>query len=128
MGGQNRKKKRTASEPWTMDELQHDFEKIIRQAVEGGDSLTQQQIERIASGTVKSVGKLYYRSLIASAPPMLRERLKQQAGFELRNLRRWRKAFDLLETIGSAAKKWAARSMAIIALRLFKNRTMFSKR
>ena len=99
MGGQNRKKKRTASEPWTMDELQHDFEKIIRQAFEGGDSLTQQQIERIASGTVKSVGKLYYRWLIASAPPMLRERRKQQAGFELRNLRRWRKAFDLLETI-----------------------------
>lgn len=30
---------------------------------------------------------------------MLAERRKQQTGFEARNLRRWRKAFDLLETI-----------------------------
>ena len=99
MDDQNRKKKRTASEPWTMDELQHHFENTIQQAFEGGDSLTQKQIERIASGTVKSAGKLYYRSLIARAPPMLAERRKQQAGFELRNLRRWRKAFDLLEAM-----------------------------
>lgn len=82
-----------------MDDLQHDFEKIIRQAFEEGNSLTERQIKRIASGTVKSAGGLYYRSLIESAPPMLAERRKQQAGFELRNLRRWRKAFDLLETI-----------------------------
>jgi hypothetical protein len=99
MDGQDRKRKRTATEPWTMDELQHDFEKIIRQAFEEGNSLTERQIERIASGTVKSAGRLYYQSLIESAPPMLAERRKQQAGFESRNLRRWRKAFDLLETI-----------------------------
>ena len=99
MDGQNTKRKRTDTEPWAMDELQHDFEKIIRQAFEEGNSLTKRQIERIASRTVKSAGRLYYRSLIESAPPMLAERRKQQAGFESRNLRRWRKAFDLLETI-----------------------------
>jgi hypothetical protein len=99
MEGQNRKTKRSATEPWPMDELQHDFEKIIREAFEAGSSLTERQTERIASATVKSAGRLYYRSLIESAPPMLGERRKQQAGFESRNLRRWRKAFDLLETI-----------------------------
>jgi hypothetical protein len=99
MDGQNTKRKRTATEPWAMDELQHDFEKIIRQAFEEGNSLTERQIGRIASGTVKSAGRLYHRSLIESAPPMLAERRKQQADFESRNLRRWRKAFDLLETI-----------------------------
>ena len=99
MDGQKRKKKRTASEPWPMDDLQHDFDKIIRQAFEEGNSLTERQIGRIVSGTMKSAGKLYYRSLIESAPPMLVERRKQQVGFESRNLRRWRKAFDLLETI-----------------------------
>lgn len=87
------------TEPWAMDELQHDFEKIVRQAVEEGNSLTEKQIERIASETVKSAGRVFYRSLIESAPPMLAERRKQQAAFESRNLRRWRKAFDLLETI-----------------------------
>lgn len=99
MNGHNRKKRQMSSGPWTMDELQHDFEKIIGQVVEERDSLTQRQIERIASGTVKSAGKLIYRSLIVRAPPMLAERRKQQAGFELLNLRRWRKAFDLLEVI-----------------------------
>jgi len=99
MDGQNRKKQRTAAEPWAMDGLQQDFEKIIRQTFEEGKSLTERQIERIASGTVKSAGRLYYRSLIESAPAMLAERREQQAGFEARNLRRWRKAFDLLETI-----------------------------
>lgn len=99
MSDQNSKRQRTATEPWTMDELQGDFEKIIREAHEGGKRLTGKQIERLASKTVRSAGRLYYKSLIQSAPPMLMERRKQQAGFEARNLRRWRKAFDLLETI-----------------------------
>lgn len=99
MDDQNKKKNKTTTQAWPMDELQHDFERIIRQAFKEGNCLTERQIERIASGTVKSAGKLYYRSLIESAPPMLSERRKQQEGFELRNQRRWRKAFDLLETI-----------------------------
>lgn len=96
---QNRKRKKTIAEPWAMDELQHDFEKFIRKAFEEGNILTERQIERIVSRTVKSAGGLFYRSLTESAPPMLAERRKQQASFEARNLRRWRKAFDLLETI-----------------------------
>ena len=99
MDDQKKKSNKTTTEPWPMDELQHDFEKIIREASEEGNKFTEKQIERLASKTVKSAGRLYYRSLIESAPPMLEERRKQQAGFELRNLRRWRKAFDLLETI-----------------------------
>lgn len=105
MDGQHRIVKRKATESWAMDELQHDFETIIQQAFENGNSLTQRQIGRIASGTVKSAGRLFYRSLIESAPPMLAERRKQQAGFELRNLRRWRKAFDLLETIWACCEE-----------------------
>jgi hypothetical protein len=87
------------NEPWPMDELQHDFEKIVQQAFDEGNNLTQKQIGRVVSGTMKSAGRLYYRSLIESAPQMLLERRKQQADFESRNLRRWRKAFDLLDTI-----------------------------
>lgn len=82
-----------------MDDLQLKFEQIIRQAHDDGARLTEKQVERLASRTVKSAGRLYYRSLVVSAPPMLLERRRQQAGFEARNLRRWRKAFDLLETI-----------------------------
>lgn len=87
------------SELWSMDSLQKDFEKTILQAREEGNSLTDKQVERIALRTFKSTGKIYYRELIATAAPMLVARRKEQAGFEARNLRRWRKAFDLLETI-----------------------------
>lgn len=82
-----------------MDELQRVFEGIIRKAHDDGKTLTVKQIERLASKTVRSAGRLFHGSLIESAPPMLMERRKQQAGFEARNLRRWQKAFDLLETI-----------------------------
>lgn len=98
-GNVNVKRQHKTSKPWAMDELQNDFERIIRQAYDAGENLTEKQIERIASETVKSAGRLFYRSLIETAPPMMGERRKQQAGFETRNLRRWRKAFDLIETI-----------------------------
>ncbi|WP_221420023.1 hypothetical protein, partial [Novosphingobium chloroacetimidivorans] len=40
MNGQNTKRKPTATEPWAIDKLQHDFEKIIRTSYEEGNSLT----------------------------------------------------------------------------------------
>lgn len=82
-----------------MEELQLAFEETVQQAQEEGARLTEKQIERLTTGTVNSAGRAFYRSLIETAPPMLAERRKQNAAFEARNLRRWRKAFDLLETI-----------------------------
>lgn len=73
MNSRNSKGRRTPTDPWAMDELQRDFEEIIRQALEEGKSLSERQIERIASGTVKSSGRIYYQSIIDSAPPMLAE-------------------------------------------------------
>lgn len=98
-GNENLKRQHAANEPWAMDEIQHDFEKIIQEAREDGKRLTEKQLERLASAAVKSAGRLCYRTLLETAPPMLAERRKQQAGFESRNHRRWRKAFDLIEMI-----------------------------
>ncbi|MBB5697997.1 DUF5677 domain-containing protein [Sphingomonas yantingensis] len=93
------KRQRVDGEAWAMNELQMAFEEIVQQAHNDGKRLSEKQIERVASGTVQSAGRVYYRSLMERAPPMLVEHRKQQVGFERRNLRRWRKAFDLLETI-----------------------------
>lgn len=87
------------SSPWTMDEIQREFERLIRDAKESGKILTEKQIERIAQNTVKIAGRSLHRTLMQNAPRMLSERRKSGAGFERRNFQRWRKAFDLIETI-----------------------------
>jgi hypothetical protein len=85
--------------PWAMDEIQRGFERIIQDAEKSGHVLTAKKIERIAEKTVRSAGRSVYRTLMESAPKMLLERRKDGLGFERRNIRRWRKAFDLIETI-----------------------------
>jgi Family of unknown function (DUF5677) len=82
-----------------MDELQRDFERIVREAQDAGNELTAKQIARVAEKTTKSAGRAFYRTLIETAPDMLADRRKERAGFERRNFQRWRKAFDLIETI-----------------------------
>lgn len=88
-----------ADEPWAMDELQREFERVVRKAQEAGDGLTTKQVVRIAAKTTNNAGRAFYRTLIETAPDMLADRRKERAGFERRNFQRWRKAFDLIETI-----------------------------
>jgi hypothetical protein len=86
-------------EPWTMDELQSEFERIVREVQDAGKTLTAKLMVSVADQTTKSAGRAFYRTLIETAPDMLADRRKELEGFERRNLRRWRKAFDLIETI-----------------------------
>jgi len=82
-----------------MDELQRSFERIIGEAHDAGKELTTKQVERVAENTTKSAGRAFYRALIKAAPDMLAKHRNEREGFERRNLQRWRKAFDLIETI-----------------------------
>lgn len=82
-----------------MDELQREFERIVREAQEAGNELTAKQVARVAEKTTKSAGRAFYRTLIETAPDMLADRRKERAGFERRNFQRWQKAFELIETI-----------------------------
>lgn len=95
----SRRKKAAGGEPWTMDELQRDFERVVRETQEVGNELTAKQVARVAEKTTKSAGRAFYQTLIKTAPNMLADRRKERAGFERRNFQRWRKAFDLIETI-----------------------------
>lgn len=85
--------------PWSMDELQREFDRIVREAREGGTELNAKQLARAADHITRSVGGKFHRALTKTAPSMLTDRRSQREGFEKRNLRRWRKAFDLVETI-----------------------------
>lgn len=82
-----------------MDELQLAFERIVREAQEAGKELTAKQVGRVAEATTKNAGRAFYRTLIETAPDMLADRRRDREGFERRNFQRWRKAFDLIETI-----------------------------
>lgn len=82
-----------------MDELQREFERIVREVQDAGKGLTARQMERVVEQTTKSAGRDFYRGLIETAPDMLADRRKEREGFERRNFQRWRKAFDLIETI-----------------------------
>lgn len=84
---------------WAMDELQREFERIVRAAQEAGEGLTTKQVVRAAEKTTNNAGRAFYRTLIKTAPDMLADRRNERAGFERRNFQRWRKAFDLIETI-----------------------------
>lgn len=85
--------------PWAMDQLQREFESIVREVKDAGKRLTEKQMVRVAEQTTKSAGRALYRTLIETAPDMLTDRRKERESFERRNFQRWRKAFDLIETI-----------------------------
>lgn len=82
-----------------MDDLQLEFERITREAQDAGKRLTAKELARIVEQTAKGAGRELYKTLMETAPNMLTLRRKEFAGFETRNGRRWRKAFDLLDTI-----------------------------
>ena len=87
------------NEPWAMNELQREFERIVREEQAAGKRPTAKQMERVAEQTTKNAGRAFYGTLIETAPDMLIDQRKQRDSFERRNHQRWRKAFDLVETI-----------------------------
>ena len=88
-----------SDEPWPMNELHGEFEQMIREAQETGKKLTAKQLARITDSVAKSAGKGVYKRLIDTAPEMLLDRRKNTCDFERRNLKRWGKSFDLIESI-----------------------------
>jgi len=76
------------------------MEELAKAYLEGKDE--QRLLDSIAP-TFESLrpklAKLYIRSLKRSGPAMLRESRKIADGFERRNLRRWRRVFDLYEML-----------------------------
>lgn len=97
----------TLDEVWAMDTLQRDFELVVKKAQSDdvAKAPTAKQIARIAEKTTKSAGRGFYKSLIATAPDMLADRRKDREAFEQRNVRRWRKPFDLIETIWTCCEE-----------------------
>lgn len=87
------------AEPWAMDELQREFERIVREAQEAGHRPTTKQVAKVGTKTISNAGRAFYRTLIEAASDMLADHRRERAGFERRNFQRWRKAFDLIETI-----------------------------
>ena len=91
-----------------MDEMQGEFERIVNEAREAGNILTDKQLSRVAQRVVRRTGAAIYRTLNQTASDMLTERRTLRDGFEERNFRRWRKAFDLMETIWVSCEELGA--------------------
>jgi hypothetical protein len=93
------------SKTWAMNALQVEFDRVVREASEAGKALTAKQVLRLAESSAKGAGAVYYRALAEAAPEMLVHQRKETSAFEARNFRRWRKAFDLLETIWASCEE-----------------------
>lgn len=82
-----------------MDTLHKEFLRVISEAVaaspEKADAL---DIEDMIASVTPDAVKLIKESLVASAQEMLKERRKLAKEFEQRNIDRWAKPFDVLET------------------------------
>lgn len=76
---------------------------VLRDEIEKGQK-DPAEIEAAIAGSVDSamldsLAKQSLEALLANAPAMLQERRKEDLGFEERNFKRWRTAFDALETM-----------------------------
>lgn len=83
---------------WPMDEWHRDIQSVLHEA--GGlENVPAEELDRILEASAKSASKGLDKTLMKGAPKMLRRRRRTNAGFEKRNLRRWKAAFDLMEVI-----------------------------
>jgi len=90
--------RRRANRPWHMEELQ----KAVIDGFGGHDKVREmppKKLEKLLLKVSKLTAKKIAKVLIKSAPEMLARKRKYQLQFEARNLRRWRKAFDLIEML-----------------------------
>jgi hypothetical protein len=82
-----------------MDTIHKQLMKFLEEALEGNHNGTDDfDIEQVISNVTPKVLKAIKDSLEKSAPSMLSERRKLAKEFEERNIARWFKAFDILET------------------------------
>ena len=82
-----------------MEELQQAFLETLNDFIEKNPEKAEEiDIEQIVSDATPEVVHLIKDSLLKSANKMLKERRKLAKGFEKRNVKRWARAFDLLET------------------------------
>jgi hypothetical protein len=82
-----------------MEDLHQDFLKTLNEMIEKNPEKAEEiDIEQIIADVTPEAVRLIKNTLIKSAKKMLKERRKIARGFEKRNVKRWAKAFDLLET------------------------------
>ncbi len=82
-----------------MDTLHNKFLKILAEAIENAPEKAKNiDIEEVIANTSPKIVKMIKKSLTESAQAMLNERRKLSRDFEKRNIKRWAKAFDALET------------------------------
>lgn len=90
--------KRDTNETWPMDELETVLVETLRKD-QVFEALSPKRQHKMLLKVMKGSVKEFSKDLTDRAPKMLARRRKAQAGFEKRNLRRWREAFDLFETV-----------------------------
>jgi hypothetical protein len=82
-----------------VETLHKEFLKMLNEAIDKNpDKADKIDIESIISEVAPDAVKLIKGSLMKSAKGMLKERRKLSYQFEKRNIKRWEKAFDILET------------------------------
>jgi len=91
-------KQRDADSVWAMDELENGILDLLSQNEEYR-ALPPKKLAKIIAKTTEKTAKAIAKDLAFRAPKMLAQWRKETAGFERRNFRRWRKAFDRIEMI-----------------------------
>lgn len=89
-------KGRASGRIWPMNELHEAF---IQGLGDDRSNISPEKLEGIISALTKKVAIGIEKDLLDRAPKMLLHARKDQVTFETRNIRRWRAAFDLFETI-----------------------------
>ena len=90
--------------PWRMDELQEAFVGEFR-SDEAFKSLSEARRRQVFDKVTRKVAKKIEKDLAKRGTEMLVRKRRDQADFEMRNLRRWRRAFDLLETLWTCCEE-----------------------
>jgi len=94
-------------QPWPMNGLEQSF----RERVHADDflkSLAPKKFEKVVRQITDDAVKVITADLLSRAPDMLVRHRKEHDGFSSRNFKRWRGAFDLLETIWVACEEMGA--------------------
>lgn len=82
-----------------MDNLHQELLNALNKTIENNPEKAEDiDIEQIIADITPEAVRLIKYTLVKSAKKMLKERRKLANGFEKRNVKRWAKAFDLLET------------------------------
>ena len=82
-----------------VEDLHQQFMKMLNEMIEkDSESGKEIDVEQLITGITQDTVNLMKSTLIKSSKKMLKEHRKLSSDFEKRNIKRWSKAFDLLET------------------------------